>query len=331
MELQTYLFDVLESRYPKRSVLVAALQDLLSVGKDAIYRRMRGETFLTPDEISLLCKTYQISLDGLIHQDTGTVFFDFSAFKNPIRSVDQYLEGLIRNVDQVLSIPDGKIYYASSEVPIFYYAFFPDLLMFKLYVWGQTIWDIDAYKNLPFSIDVMPYHTQALAEELIQKYVANDTIELWSMNVMENTLNQIHYHVEIGNFKDPSEAVKLCDDINQLLEHIHKMAQAESKFLPGQQSPQGHFDLYHNEMIYTNNTIYFSSPHLNMLFATFANPNFLASSDPKVCAYKFNWFKNLISKSSPMSGAAEKSRSRFFLSVNRSVQRTRQKLMAMIE
>lgn len=330
MEVQTNLFDILEARYPKRSDLIPELCELLNLGQDAIYRRMRGDTVTTPDEIAKICRHYKISLDALIHNDTSSVFFEFSAFRDPIQSVDQYINKLKETFHKVQSIPNGKIYYASSEIPVFYYAFYPDLLLFKLYVWGQTIWDIEEFKDKPFSLDLISKAVRQQALELVRQYIKMDTIELWSQKIAENTLNQILYHAEIGGFKHKEESLKLCEDLAQVIRHFQEMAKAERKFMPGQPEASGHFALYHNEMIYTNNTIFFHSEHLKTLFTTFANPNFLQTTDTLICDYSEQWFQELIKKSAPLSGNVEKARNKYFQSIHHSIKRTKLKIEALM-
>lgn len=330
MNLQAQLFEIIDSRYAKKSDAIPDLSNLLNVGQDAVYRRMRGATLISPDEVALLCRHYKISLDALIHEETSSVFFEFSAFQEAITSVDQYLNRLAESFKKVSAIPKGKIYYASSEIPVFYYGFYPDLLMFKLYVWGQTIWNIEEFRNKPFSLDLIPPHVRQKAVELVRNYIKLDTVELWSQNIADNTLNQILYHAETGSFKNKGDCLKLCRDVAHVIDHAGQIAEAERKFMPGETEISGHFSLYHNEMIYTNNTIFFDSEHLRMLFTTFANPNFLQTTDPLICDYTSNWFRELIKKSSPLSGNVEKQRNKYILNVKRSIQRTEQKIQALI-
>ena len=49
MNLQAQLFEIIETRYAKRSDAVPELCELLNLGQDAVYRRMRGDTYIPPD------------------------------------------------------------------------------------------------------------------------------------------------------------------------------------------------------------------------------------------------------------------------------------------
>jgi hypothetical protein len=52
--LQHYLLEEISKRFLKKTDAVDVLCQLLNVGKDAIYRRMRGDTVLSPAELTLL-------------------------------------------------------------------------------------------------------------------------------------------------------------------------------------------------------------------------------------------------------------------------------------
>jgi hypothetical protein len=287
---------------------------------------MRGDTALTADELGMICRKYAISLDAMVQDEPSRMFFEFSAFKNPVNSVERYVEQLDENFKRVRAIPEGHILYATSEIPVFYYAFFPRLFLFKLYVWGKTIWDIKSFNELKFHFDIIPYGIKKQAHDLISGYIQLDTTELWSLNIADNTLNQIFYHADIDSFENIEDALELCDDMDRLLDHLENLVTEGKKRLPDSTVGQGKMKVYHNEMIYTNNTIFFTSPSLKALYTTLANPNFLMTQNKKLCSYKEIWFNKLISKSTQLSGPEEKRRSKFFSALHKTVDRTRKKI-----
>ncbi|HMR43451.1 MAG TPA: helix-turn-helix transcriptional regulator, partial [Saprospiraceae bacterium] len=75
--IQNQIFELILNRFPKKSDAVEELSQLFSIGKDAIYRRMRGESVLTPDELQKLAVKFNISLDALAFENKNSVFFTF--------------------------------------------------------------------------------------------------------------------------------------------------------------------------------------------------------------------------------------------------------------
>ncbi|MEL6926753.1 MAG: hypothetical protein AAFO94_22120, partial [Bacteroidota bacterium] len=241
---------------------------------------------------------------------------------------EDYLQGVRANFDHVLPLPQVKLYYASAEIPIFHYCFFPELIAFKLFTWGKTVWDLDSLRNRPFSFDLLPFPLVQLTEEILQSYKRLNSVELWSLNIVDNTLNQIEYSVTSGDFANENDALVLCDKLIALADHQQRMAESGSKFLlDGSPDAAGSsFDLFHNEMVHTNNTLYIKSETVRAVFSTFSNPNFINSIDSRMCDYVDAWFQRIVSKSNPISAHSEKSRNWFFNGLRRKIKLTRSRI-----
>ena len=331
-ELQTRLLEQITNKYQRKSEAVDILSSLLSIGKDAVYRRLRGDTLLTPDEISLLAKEFHISLDSLVLDNTSSVFFNFNAFTQKINSTTDYLNGILTDLRQIRRLPDVEILYASSEIPFFYYSFFPELIGFKLYVFGRTIWDLDYLKQRKFHFDLLPYHDIEMTKEILENFISIDTTELWSFNIFDNTLNQIEYHCSSGQFENMEDALILLDRLKDLSAHMRRMAEEGRKFkINGDPETGSKFNLYHNEMIYTNNNIFVKSPHYKAVFSTFASPNFLRSTDPRMFEFMSDWFLKVKKRSNSISEQAERDRNAFYHGIERRIASTRRRIETQLQ
>lgn len=91
--LQDQLFERILERYPRKSDAVEALCELLNTTKDPVYRRLRGDTLLVPEELTLLARHYHISLDGLIFNRDDNVVCSFNAFSHQVKNFEDYLGG----------------------------------------------------------------------------------------------------------------------------------------------------------------------------------------------------------------------------------------------
>lgn len=312
--LQTYLFEEIKKHHLKgKAEMIDALMRLLEVGKDAIYRRLRCETILPPEEIALLATTYHISLDSYVFGKTDALFFTFNPFIRRVKSIEDYLEGIHQDVAMLNRLPQVHIYNTWAEIPFFFYMFLQKLFSFKMYVYGRTIWQIDYLQNRPFDFDIIPLPVIQKSEEILKLYCALPTTELWSLNIMDNTLNQIEYHSNSHGFKNPQDALSLCEDMTRLADHMEIMAQHSKKFaINGKpEASQGSpFTMYHNEMIYTNNTIFVTYTGGRAIYTTYGNPNFLKTTDVRMCDYTQNWFDSVVSKSLNMQN--ERGRKYYF-------------------
>lgn len=325
---QSKFFEQILSKFPKKSLAVEELSELLAVGKDAIYRRLRGDTLLTPDELQQLSLKYHISLDAMIYDTNNTVFCNYNAFTQKVTNFHQYLEGILGQIQQVAQLPNSTVHYASVEIPVFYYMYFPDLIAFKLYVWGLTTWNLEYLNERKFSKDLISYPTLKSIEELHQTYNNLPSTELWSLGILDNTLNQIEYISVTNRFENPEDALGLCDILMQLMGHLKSMAAYGHKFPPNisAHTGGGTFDLYHNELYSTNNTILVNTIAGQILFTTFCNPNFLTSTDSRLCTFTKDWFKTIISKSNSISLHSEKGRNWFFNRLERKIKAVRNRI-----
>jgi len=289
---------------------------------------------LTPDEISLLTRTFNLSLDALVYEESSTVFFDFTPFSNSVTNVGGYLNGVLEDLKRVHQLPDVKIYYVSYEIPFFYYSFFPELISFKLFIWGKTIWELDYLKDRPFDFDIISYPDEKVIEDILKSFLSLDTLEIWSVNIIDNTLSQIEYFVNSGGFKNPEDAYVLCDKMSLLVEQWKKMAEHGKKFPLGnydEDNTRGEFHLYQQELLITSNTILVVSPVTKIIFPIISNPNYLRSTDQQMCDYQEDWFRKAIAKSTFISNQNEKARNSFFGVMDRKIAATRRRIESYLD
>ncbi len=331
--LQDRLFEIILSRYPRRADAVEDLCDLLNLAKDPVYRRLRGDTFLPPEELSLLAQKYGISLDALVTGSSDNVVCNFSAFSRRVKDFSDYLSGFNYEFEQIHRLPNAHLYYASAELPVFTYNLFPELISFKLYIWGRTTWNLEFLRDRQFSLDLVTPPVIRLSQELLGHYIRLNSTELWTTQIMDNTLAQIEYHLYSGGFRDPQEAILLVDKLLEWTSHAKAMASAGKKFNVGEKAElgRGDFNIFYNEMVYTNITALITSDVGRMVFSAFCTPNFLKSTDARLCDYSEEWFKSINAKSSRFSGEAEKLREWYFREIAQKIERRKQRLLATIE
>ena len=228
--LQTALLEHVLPHFPSKSDAAEALADMLNITRESVYRRLRGETLLTPDEIQLLATRFRISIDALIQAAPAYIPFFYNMFSRPITDLFGYVAQVYENMQLLKPLKDVQIYYASQEIPIFEYFFFPELLSFKLYVYGLTSWDLHYLEDQKFSSRLVPVSVTDQARECVRLYSSYHSKSLWNLTFIDNTLNQIEYIASVRRFDPPELALLLCDQVEQLLERARKMAELGKKF-----------------------------------------------------------------------------------------------------
>ena len=114
-QLQQVLLEQIIGSFKKKSDAVERISELLHLGKDAVYRRLRGETLLTPKEIQLLATAFGISLDSLVFQNTNSLIFSMNALSGKIQSFRDFFEGLsASSITQLMKSPCSTFFSSRS-------------------------------------------------------------------------------------------------------------------------------------------------------------------------------------------------------------------------
>jgi len=331
--LQINFLAAITQKFRKKSDAVDEISSLLNIGKDAVYRRLRGDSELTLEQLFTLANKFSVSVDQIIFENSKNALFTINSFKNPVHKFDDYLLGLISSLETGLSLPNAKITYATAEIPLFLYGMFPEIMCFKLYVWGKTVWNMDHILRTPFSFDLFSPYTMDLIKESSDKYMNIKTTELWCLNIFDNTLNQIEFVMTNGNFKNGTDALLICDALTDFSKHVCRMAETGKKFTRDSNPEHSDipFELFHNELVFTNNTVLLKSENLNAVYSTFDSPNFLMSTDKRLFEHTERWLHGIKQKSDYITEVSEKNRNLFFNRLEKKVAKTRMRLQTLMD
>ncbi len=312
--LQQQFLEKCRNAHGKKSGFVEELSRLLQLEKSAIYKRLNGDTLLRLEEFIVLSKHFQVSLIDIVGRLPGELPFRFSALRRRDPTPETFAEALWRSVE-ALPLGHSHVFYATEEIPIFYYLYFEALSLFKFYSWGRTVWELPKLAERPFSIEGMRpmsgRDTWLLMIEIRKRYVRIPSTEFWNLHIFDNTLMSILHHYRAGRFEKPEEAFVLLDELRELTRYMEKMAEQSRK---GWNHNEGAaFNLYHNESMHTSNTFLAQiDGQSTSVYTTFSHPNFLRNQTPDLCNFTANWFAQLQKHAIPLSGSAERFRIEFF-------------------
>ena len=326
--LQDALFATILAQFPNRTAAVDALSQLLDVGKAPVYRRLNGQTLLTPREITLLAQTYSISLDDLMGTGRHRLTFTFNRTqKAPAHTdpLENWLAPIQGELELAVKLPEVKVWYVTSEIPVFMHMMEPDLFAFKLYAWSGTAWQMDHLEKLPFHFDMFPPSLLERAKNMAALYQQIPGVEIWTINALDNSLYQIEYKLRCGAFRNPADALRICDCIANVVDKLEHMSRTgEKELIPGK--PKAPFELYCNEMLYAHSTILLHSSIIEKVFLVYGNPNNLTTTDPAFCSYTGKWFEYLMRNSAQISGPSEVNRGYFFSRLRQKLEASRQRI-----
>ena len=319
--IQVRFFHELKHKIPQNLSLVDIVSEELGISVDSAYRRIRGETSLTIDELKRLSNKFEISLDAVFTSTSNSVLFSYRAINPEKFSYGQYFTSIIDNMQALGAFNLKEIVYAAKDIPIFYFFILPRIAAFKLFFWMRNIYNFPNFENRKFDPDDIPEDLINISKKVWESYVNIPSTEIWSEETYKITLRQIEYYYQCGRFRDKQGALDLISDYRNLMEHVQAQSICGCKFLYGKKchGDEHNYRFYFNEIIISDNTVMFKMGDFNMVHMGHNVMNILSTTDPVFCRDTQAIHKNLIKNSTLISVVGEKERNRLFNNIYQSI------------
>ena len=319
--VQSLFFEQIRKRLSPHVSFVDELAELLDISRDSAYRRMRGETVLSLDEVKKLSVRFKISVDSIISPSADSALFQYRAVNNSDFTFKEWLKTIDENLSMLRSFPKGELWYFAKDIPVFYYFNSPLLSAFKMYFWMSSVLRYNEYRNTKFSASSVQKELTALGRKIYDQYTSIPRTEIWSEETLNVTLRQIEFYNDCGFFSDPSYGIQLCDEYAVLLSNIRSWAEIGYK-----EKKESTFDLYKNDLLIADNTILFKIGDKRMVFLPYNTLNILSTTHEAFCQQADDYLMNLVSKSDKISTSGEKQRNSFFNQMEEKIRRVKKRL-----
>jgi hypothetical protein len=291
------------------------LSELLGISTDSVYRRLRGETWLTTEEISVLCHHFNISFDIVSESTTGRATFQYSL----LMDVDGYMAhwvNMLNDLKQIAAANKKQIVYAAVDIPVFHHFNYPELASFKLFYWMREVMNAPMLKDSVFELDWILPELIARSREIYTTYCQIPSVEIWTDSTVNSLLKQLEYYWEMGLFKNRELALLVVDRAIEEFEVISKQAELGSK-TPDQLATGPNFQFYHSDIEIGNNCVYVQQNESTSVYMGFLTFNTMVTTNPAFCHETDLWLTNIMRKSTLISGIAQKQRYQFFRNIAR--------------
>lgn len=309
LPLQDVFIQKLKEIFPPSVGMADELADILEISLDSAYRRIRGETELTIDEVYKITKKYAISVDSIFSNLSDTVTFTYTKLTDNPENFEKYLARIYNHLKHLNAHPSKKIYYVAEEIPIFYSFFGKRLTEFKLFYWQRSVLNVAEYQGKKFEFGLLPPELVELAENSFKEYKTIPSVEIWTDETILTAIKQLEFYLESGVFKNKSDAILVVDEIKAMIEYVEKCAETGRKEVSQKTE---NFQMYNSDVVLGTNCIYAQSGEVNYAYISFNSVNSLTTNNQEFCEETDHWMKNLIRKSNLISGVDEKRRYRFF-------------------
>jgi len=300
--IQQQLFNFLKENIPPHLSLVDELGDLLQLSSDSVYRRIRGEKAIDLIELKKICEHYHISIDQLLQLPNESVVFNAPGLNDTPKKFEDYMKGVLDQFRYFNSFNTRKMFYLCKDAPIWYFYLLPELAAFKTFFWSKTINNQPDLSNKVFSFEEYPYHECFdIGQQVLEEHKKINSVELWNLESIHSTINQIAYYRDAGHFRSPEDLKTVVNSFHQWIDHLQL------------QTEKGmHVEFYVNELILGNNTMVIRLDDQSLSMVTYSVFYYLFTRDPRFSDKVMKTFDSLLSRSALISGTGEKERNRFF-------------------
>ncbi len=314
-ELQQQLFSYLKDNLPPHLSLVDELGDLLGLGADSVYRRIRGEKPVTLNELKKICEHFHLSLDQLLQLQNDSVVFRAPDLGKENFSFVDVLKSILQQLKHFNSFKHRQMLYLCKDMPIWQFYLYPELAAFKTFVWAKSIHNEPLYAGKLFSLEEFKNEDcLKTGRQIIQEYNQIPSVELWNEESINSTLNQIKFYKDSGGFMHEKDVEVILDSFELTIKHLRMQAEKGVKFMPGDADivHKATVQLYVNEIVIGSNTILVELDNTKLSIIPYNVFSYILTKDARFNDSMFNGFNTLKNRSTLISVTGEKERNRFF-------------------
>ncbi len=319
---QSFFFDELRKMY-SCSELVGWITDMLNVSKPTAYNYIHGKRSMNFDSMVLLMNSdfgqKGFNANEVIYNSQKGVLWNYHENGTGDSDSTQYLSKLNEKIKKV-SVKDQSIAFATSELPIFYYMYFPALIGFKLFCWSKTVWSSDK-ADAPFVLsDIITSSNELFLKEIVDHYALLNTLEFWNVNMLDTTLKQIKYFRQMEWFQNIRDYNSLIGDIRNLVLLLQHILERGKKIDYSRNESSGESLVYENDIYFSSNVYMIRGGNREVLFTTLDNPNYMTTTNRNIVGRSNEWIDGMKKHSVSLTGNRGTFKKQFFDNLNNQIE-----------
>jgi len=301
------------------------LADLLEVSTDSIYRRFRGDTSLTLEDILRLSEHYKVDFDFKSHS-TNLVLFRYNYLFNQ-EGFEAYFKDLHKRIILLQNADVKEIIFLAIDVPMFHHFKHPALAAFKVFFWLKNVVNDHAFSNQKFKNGLISSGIIKMGKQIYDAYCKIPSTEIWTVNTANSLISQIDFSWSSGLFDSREIALQVCREALDEIKLIQKQSESGHKNISKRDNiPNYNYSLYLSDMEVSNNCIYVMHGDNKEVYLGFQTFNNVTTVDQSFCEGTTKWINNLITKSVLISGVGEKQRYIFFNNLIENIEKLKKKI-----
>lgn len=305
--LNNGLIKAMREHLPEDTNLANYIMDVISIGKEAVYRRLRGEVPFTFYEVSLLSQSLGISLDQIVgtNRSEGAVFnLNVSDGTNYIDNYHEIIKRYLKLFTFIKEDPKSVISSACNIIPYTFYSPFERLTKFRLCRWlhqnnGMKMTGsmsdlivpekvIESQKRLMLEIRQMP-----------------ETYTILDNNLFQSFVREVKYFAGLNMLSEDDIDV-MKNELHLLLDEMEQIA-SKGEFSNGKKSY-----LYLSNINFEATYSFIEKGSFQLCMYRLYAINYMDSQHPEICRAQKEWIQSLKRYSTLISQSGEIQRMIYF-------------------
>lgn len=306
-ELNQTLIRAIKTRLLEGVSVVGFIMKTLSIGKEAAYRRLRGDVPFSFYEVTLITKELGLSLDQIAGQSVSNEAI-FTLNSHKAEDPFEYLYDIFHNLRDIYFFmkddPESVMHSVFNTLPVMSHTNYPFLTKFRLYRWLHIMYGITPSDDME-NIAIPEKLTDTLTEISVLQSQLPMSYVLWDPNVIQSLVLDIQYYINTGVLS-PERIRRMKEELQYILE------QGEQIVFRGEYENGNKVNLYISTIYFESSYIYLEKKDFELSIFNLYTIDYIHSQHPVICKEQKKWIESLKKYSTLITHCGERQRLDFF-------------------
>lgn len=301
------LVSAIKDVLPDKTNVAIYLMDLLSLGKEAVYRRLRGAVSFDIEESALISKDLNISLDHIIGMKSkDKAVFSLNLIQRPDIQEDycRFIDNYIHAFHRLKPYSNSKSYSAYNVIPFSFYT--PYDLISKFY-WYKWLYQMQGFENtLKFSEFTLPQKISDVHKRFTEesRFVENSSFVL-SRDMFISLAKDVDFFLRL-NLLTKEEVQQIKSELLDLLTNLESIA-ASGVWNGGKE-----ISFYLSNLNFESSYTYLECSDFELSILRVFSFGSIHSFKNQVCEVHKDWLNSLRRSSTLISQSGDVHRAEYF-------------------
>jgi len=305
--LHTNVINAIKEKIPQDANIANVLMDILYIGKEAIYRRLRGEVPFTFEELAAISQALGVSLDniaGSARQKSKPFQLKLTEYVNPTEIDYSQMEEYVNILHA--SRKDPYTEFASSANVFQQTLYIGHDYLNKFYMFKSLYQTsgVDSVKSLG-DIKISPRLNDIQKKYKEETMHIKHTFYIWDYLIFRYLVNDIKYYASIRYITEEDVAA-LKEDLLKFMDKMERLA-TKGEFETGNK-----IQLYLSSLNFESTYSYLQTQNMNLSNIIAFTLNSVVSLDTSTFYRLKTWIDSLKRLSTLISESGEMQRVKFF-------------------